>query len=61
MSNIHKINLKQLMLVNEWSTEFLAEKLNLEVETIEHWESGHLTPSRREIIDIHRLLDNDVE
>lgn len=53
------------MLDNNWSQKYLAEKQKQPLEVIQNWESGHLTTSRRDLIDIYKLVEmektNDIQ
>ncbi len=50
-----KIDIKKIRADRGWTQELLAENLHQPIETIKCWEAGHLTPNRKNIIDIHKL------
>ncbi len=50
------VNVKNIRLQNGLSQDLLAKNLNRPVEVIKGWESGDLTPSRKDILSIHNLF-----
>ena len=50
------VGVKNLRLKNGLSQDLLAKNLKRPVEVIKGWESGDLTPSRKDILSIHNLF-----
>lgn len=50
------VSVKDLRLENGISQDSFAKNLKRPIEVIKGWESGNLTPSRKDILSIHNLF-----